>query len=118
LRRYLMLYTRWGDETHVYIMASTNGLAWAPVQTLLTLPAGEHVAYPFIIGTTSEQSDSDAWLVYQRSPATQPGRYRDIIQLPIHFTAPNDELHDPIRRIERGKTEKKCSAQLKDQEKS
>ena len=88
LNRYLMVYTRWGDETHVYLAASTNGIAWVPPRTLLVLPAGERLAYPFIIGTTGEQSDADAWLVYQRSPATQPGRYRAMIQRRIHFTTP------------------------------
>ena len=54
---YLMLYTRWGNETNIFM------------SRLLARGA-------------------DAWLVYQRSPTTRPGRYRDMIQRRIHFTAP------------------------------
>ena len=91
LRRYLMLYTRWGHESHVYAATSTNGLVWAPAQTLLTLPAGEKLAYPFLIGTTSEECGAEAWLVYQHSPATQPGRYRDMIQRRIQFHSTQEQ---------------------------
>lgn len=82
---YMMVYTRWGDESRAYLGTSTNGIAWTPGRTLLEMPAGEHLAYPCILGETSEQCGSDALLVYQRTPPTQPKRYRDTIQRTIRF---------------------------------
>jgi hypothetical protein len=85
LRRYLMVYTRWGKEREIFMAASADGIAWSASLTLLTLPAGEQLAYPFIIGTTSEESGEEAWLVYQHSPGTEAGRRRDMVQRRIRL---------------------------------
>jgi hypothetical protein len=85
VHRYLMIFTRWGDPAHVYMQTSTNGIAWEPATTILTMPPGESVTYPQIIGTTSEWSEQDAWLVYDRSPSTAPGRSRDLLQRRLHI---------------------------------
>ena len=92
LRRYLMLYTCWGKDREIFMATSTDGITWAPATTLLTLPAGEQLAYPFIIGTTSEWCGAEAWLVYQHSPGTQPGRKRDIIQRRIQFAVDQEKI--------------------------
>ena len=93
LNCYLMLYTRWGDEREVFVATSTNGIVWSHPRTLLMMPVDEKLAYPFIIGATGERAGADAWLIYQRTPPTQPGRYRDMIQRKIHFktTKPQNE---------------------------
>ncbi len=88
LRRYLMLCTRWGDTRNIHVATSTNGIAWTGGRTLLTGAPGEYISYPLIIGTTAEESGTDALVVYERSPATQPGRSRDMIQRTIRFIAP------------------------------
>lgn len=82
---YLMVYTRWGDEAHAWVATSTNGLVWSSARALLTMPPGEHLAYPCLLGDTSNACGRDALLVYQRTPPTQPARYRDTIQRAIRF---------------------------------
>jgi hypothetical protein len=85
LERYLMIYTRWGNEREVFLADSPDGIRWTGRGAILTASEGEQIAYPFIIGETAERSGREAWLVYMRGPATQAGRRRDMVRRSIRF---------------------------------
>lgn len=85
LQRYLMVYQRWGNTREALVASSPDGLRWTPHGALYTAPAGEEIAYPFILGETGERSSRSAWLVYMRGPGTQPGQRRDLVRRSLRF---------------------------------
>ena len=80
---YLMLMMRWGDARNIYVAESPDGIRWTPRGTLLTGDSGEQLSYPFLIGETAERCGREAWLVYGRAPATEPGRRIDLVRRAI-----------------------------------
>jgi hypothetical protein len=84
--QWVMVYTRFGDTTHIYYRTSSDGINWSPQTTLLTAGTGQTLNYAEIIGDTGETCGQDALLVYEIFPsANTPGRSRDMTEQWIHW---------------------------------
>ncbi|MGZ3144634.1 hypothetical protein ACVDFE_22100 [Lentzea chajnantorensis] len=85
LGKFVLVYKNWGDNTHVYMKTSADGITWGAATTLLTAAAGKTVGYPQLIGTSSSEAGQQATLVYEQWPSTT-GRNRDMVERTVQFT--------------------------------
>jgi len=87
LRAHVVVYTKWGQGSTLFIAAATDeeGLAWGPSVVLLDVGPGSSVAYGQIIGAeNSTHAGRNATLVYALAPPTS-GQPRDFVARSIVF---------------------------------
>jgi hypothetical protein len=82
---FLMVSTTWGSSDTLFIAVSDDGLAWAPPQVLLRVPAPRAVAYGQLIGAAnSSVSGRVTTLAYAAAPPTGD-KPRDFVYRDLTF---------------------------------
>jgi hypothetical protein len=86
LSEYVMVYTKWGTNSTLYIATSADGVHWGPPTVLLEATAGRAIAYGQILGdTNSSVAGQRAVLAYAAAPPVG-GQPRDFVYRTITFS--------------------------------
>jgi hypothetical protein len=86
LNAFVMVLTKWGVNSTLFIQTSTDGLTFGDEQVLLDVPAPRAIAYGQLIGSSnSSVSGRVATLAYAAAPPTGD-KPRDFVYRSITFT--------------------------------